>query len=115
LTLNWTGGNAADVVEIVGDSATTSGTGANQTTTATGFLCTTTAGQKTFTVPASILTWLPAITAAQVNADTASGVLEVLSIATPATSFNATLKKDGSNIPSAFSSITSISGPALYQ
>jgi uncharacterized protein (TIGR03437 family) len=115
LTLNWTGGNAADVVEIVGDSSTTSGTGANETTTTTGFLCTTTAGQKTFTVPASILTWLPTITAAQVAADTASGSLQVLSIATPSTSFNATLKKDGSNIPSTFSSLTSISGSALYQ
>ncbi len=117
LTINWTGGNAADVVEIVGDSATTSGTGANETTTATGFVCTTTAGQKTFTVPASILTWLPTITAAQVAAGTASGALDVLSIATPATNFSATLKKDGSTIPSAFSSITSISGPPalLYQ
>jgi uncharacterized protein (TIGR03437 family) len=115
LTLNWTGGNAADVVEIVGDSATTSGTGANETTTATGFVCTTTAGQKTFTVPASILTWLPTISAAQVAAGTASGSLDVLSIATPATNFNATLKKDGSTIPSSFASITSISGPALYQ
>ena len=115
LTLNWTGGNAPDVVEIVGDSSTTSGTGANQTTTETGFLCTTTAGQKTFTVPASILTWLPTITAAQVAADTASGSLEVMSLATPATSFNATLKKDGSNIPSSFSSLTSIGGSALYQ
>jgi uncharacterized protein (TIGR03437 family) len=115
LTLNWTGGNAADVVEIVGDSITNSGTGANETTTATGFVCTTTAGQKTFTVPASILTWLPAITAAQVNAGTASGALQVMSMATPATSFNATLKKDSSNIPSTFSSIASISGSALYQ
>ncbi|MGA9627525.1 MAG: hypothetical protein WBQ65_23830 [Bryobacteraceae bacterium] len=115
LTLNWTGGNAADVVEIAGDSATTSGTGANETTTATGFVCTTTAGQKTFTVPASILTWLPTISAAQVAAGTASGSLDVLSIATPATSFNATLKKDGSTIPSSFASITGISGSALYQ
>jgi hypothetical protein len=115
LTLNWTGGNAADVVEIVGDSATTSGTGTNQVTTTTGFVCTTTAGQKTFTVPPSILTLLPTISAAQVAADTANGSLEVLSMATPATSFNATLKKDGSTIPSAFSSITSIGGSALYQ
>jgi hypothetical protein len=36
-------------------------------------------------------------------------------MATPATSFNATLKKDSSNIPSTFSSIASISGSALYQ
>ena len=115
LTLNWTGGNASDVVDIIGYSGTASGTGANEITNATEFVCTTTAGQKTFTVPASILTWLPTITAAQVAAGTASGSLDVLSIATPATSFNATLKKDGSNIPSTFSSITGTGGSALYQ
>jgi uncharacterized protein (TIGR03437 family) len=115
LTLNWTGGNGADVVQIQGTSGTTTGTGANLTSTSTGFLCTTTAGQGTFTVPASILTWLPTISAAQVAAGTASGDLSVSSIATPSTSFNAALKKDGSNIPSAFGSITGISGSALYQ
>jgi uncharacterized protein (TIGR03437 family) len=115
LTLNWTGGNAPDVVEIDGQSSTTSGTGTNEVTTTTSFVCTTTAGQKTFTVPASILTWLPTITAAQVAADTASGSLEVQSWARPATSFNTTLTKDGSTIPSSFSSTTSISGSALYQ
>jgi len=115
LTLNWTGGNAPDVVEIDGQSSTTSSTGTNEVTTTTSFVCTTTAGQKTFTVPASILTWLPTITAAQVAADTASGSLEVQSWARPATSFNTTLTKDGSTIPSSFSSTTSISGSALYQ
>jgi hypothetical protein len=115
LTLNWTGGNASDVVEIVGSSDITSGTGANKTDTVTGFVCTTTAGQKTFTVPASILTLLPTFTAAQVAADTAAGVLAVESIAAPSTNFNATLKKDSSTIPSAFGSITSIGGSALYQ
>jgi hypothetical protein len=115
LTLNWTGGNGADVVQIQGTSGTTTGTGANEIITSTGFLCTTTAGQGTFTVPASILTWLPTISAAQVAAGTASGDLSVSSMATPATSFNATLKKDSSNIPSTFSSIASISGSALYQ
>ena len=114
LTLNWTGGNASDVVEIVGYSGTISGTGANEITNATEFICTTTAGQKTFTVPASILTQLPTISAAQVAAGTASGSLEVLSSATPV-NFNATLKKDGSNIPSSFASIIGISGSALYQ
>ena len=102
LTLNWTGGNASDVVEIVGDSGTTSGTGANEITTATEFVCTTTAGQKTFTVPASILTQLPTISAAQVAAGTASGSLEVLSIATPATSFNATPEEGRLNHPQFF-------------
>ncbi len=115
LTLTWTGGNAADVVQISGSSGTTTGTGANQVTSTTEFVCTTTAGQGTFTVPASILTLLPTITAAQVAADTANGSLEVFSIATPSTSFNATLKKDGSTIPSAFGSLTTIGGSALYQ
>ena len=115
LTLNWTGGNASDLVEIVGTSDITSGTGANKTDTVTGFVCSTTAGQKTFTVPASILTLLPTFTAAQVAADTAAGVLEVVSIVTPSTNFNATLKKDSSNIPSAFGAVTSIGGLATYQ
>jgi hypothetical protein len=81
----------------------------------TEFVCTTTAGQKTFTVPPSILTLMPTFTAAQVAANTASGDLGVSSIATPATNFNPTLKKDNSNIPSAFGSITSIGGLATYQ
>ena len=115
LTLNWTGGNAPDVVEITGTSDITTGTGANKIDTVTEFVCTTTAGQKTFTVPASILTLLPTFTAAQVAADTASGDLGVTSIATPATNFNATLKKDGSTIPSAFGSTTTIGGLATYQ
>jgi hypothetical protein len=115
LTLNWTGGNASDVVQIVGDSVITSGTGANKTDTGTGFVCTTTAGQKTFTVPASILTLLPTFSAAQVAAGTAAGILEVTSLATPITNFNAPLKKDNSNIPSGFESSTSISDLPTYQ
>ena len=49
LTLNWTGGLSSDLVEILGTS--------NSTT----FICFTTAGPGTFTVPASILTQLPAV------------------------------------------------------
>jgi len=115
LTIKWTGGNASDTVLINGTSQTNTGTGANLTSTATGFVCTTTAGQGTFTVPASILTWLPTITAAQVAADNADGSLSVSSSAKPSTSFNATLKRDGSNIPSFFSYSIGTSGPALYQ
>jgi hypothetical protein len=114
LTLNWTGGNASDIVEIIGDSGTFTGTGANQVTSITEFICSTTAGQKTFTVPASILTQLPVITQAQVNAGTATGLLEVAS-GPPAVSFNATLKKDGSTIPSTFSSSVGTAGLCTYQ
>jgi uncharacterized protein (TIGR03437 family) len=115
LTIKWTGGNASDTVVILGASDTTTGTGANQTSTVTAFVCTTTAGQGTFTVPASILTWLPTITAAQVAAGNANGSLSVSSSATPSTSFNATLKKDGSNIPSFFSYTFVTGGSVLYQ
>jgi hypothetical protein len=114
LTLKWTGGIASDAVLISGTSTITTGTGANEITTATGFVCTTTAGQGTFTVPASILTWLPTMTAAQVSAGTADGSLSVMSRATPS-SFNATLKKDGSNIPSSFGYYSFFDGLALYQ
>jgi len=89
LTLNWTGGNASDVVEIIGDAGTFTGTGASEVTDVTEFICKTTAGQKTFTVPASILTQLPTITAAQVTAGTATGLVEVVS-GPPAVSFSPT-------------------------
>jgi flagellar hook-associated protein FlgK len=114
LTINWTGGNASDPVDITGYSGTVSGTGANAIANATEFICTTTAGQKTFTVPAAVLTLLPAITAAQVNAGTVSGALNVTSSLTPV-NFNATLKKDGSTIPSVFSYTSVTGGSVLYQ
>ena len=114
LTLNWTGGNASDVVEIIGFSGTACGTGANPTTNQAEFICSTTAGQRTYTVPASILTQLPTVSAAQISAGTASGFLEVISGPTPV-NFNATLKKDGSSIPSTFSSLIGIGGQAAYQ
>jgi hypothetical protein len=114
LTINWTGGNASDAVDIIGYSGSTSGTGNNQITNATEFICITTAGQKTFTVPASVLTLLPTITAAQVTAGTATGALDVTSGVTPV-NFNATLKKDGSTIPSAFSYTFMTGASVLYQ
>jgi uncharacterized protein (TIGR03437 family) len=114
LTINWTGGNASDAVDIIGLSGTVTGTGDNEITSATEFICTTTAGQKTFTVPSSVLTLLPTITAAQVSAGTASGALDVASNVTPV-NFNATLKKDGSNIPSTFTYTWLTGGSALYQ
>ena len=114
LTLNWTGGNASDVVEIVGNSSTFSGTGASQVSNTAEFICTTTAGQKTFTVPVSILTQLPTVTPAQIAASTASGLLEVIS-GPPPVNFNATLKQDNSNIPSAFTSFVGTAGLCTFQ
>ena len=104
LTLNWTGGNASDVVNITGATSTSTGTGANKVSTATGFVCTTTAGQKTYTVPPTVLTQL---VPANGSLDVASGVGPV--------NFSATLKADGSNIPSSFTYSWVTGGLAVYQ
>lgn len=109
LTLNWTGGNASDLVEIIGSSSTTTGTGSSTVTDATTFICTTTAGQKTFTVPASILTALPASTA------TNPGVLELASGSFSST-FTATLPKAGGSIDAGlFISLLGVGATPTYQ
>jgi hypothetical protein len=110
LTINWTGGIASNMVEIVGSSGTTTGTGANAVTTTTEFLCVTTAGAGTFTVPASILSQLPATA----TTGSSTGVLEVASFNTSAT-FSATLKADGSTIAGSFGSYIGIGSTATYQ
>jgi uncharacterized protein (TIGR03437 family) len=87
LTINWTGGNASDLVEIVGGGSTTTGSGASAVTTSTSFVCLTTAGQRTFTVPASVLGLLPASTANNPGLlEVASGVIS---------NFQAQLKPSG--------------------
>jgi uncharacterized protein (TIGR03437 family) len=108
LALNWSGGNAADLVEIIGSSSVTTGTGSNQVTSTTEFICLTTAGQRTFTVPASVLSQLPASTA------NSPGLLEVASGNQGAT-FSPTLKADGSAIPSTFGSFLGIGDMPMYQ
>jgi uncharacterized protein (TIGR03437 family) len=105
LTLNWTGGNASDLVQIIGSSGTKTGTGDNAVTNTTEFICVTTAGQRTFTVPATILTQLPATT---------SGSLFIASGNNSAT-FSATLKSDGSTISGNFGSFLGIGGAPAYQ
>jgi len=108
LTLNWTGGNATDLVQIIGSSSVTTGTGNNAVTSTTEFICLTTAGQKTFTVPSSVLIQLPASPAGS------SGILEVASGNQSAT-FSPTLKSNGSAIPSTFGSFLGIGDTPTYQ
>ncbi len=60
LTLSWTGGNPNDSLSIEG----TAGTVSNGVSTSTTFICTTTAGAGSFTVPASVLSQLPAVSGA---------------------------------------------------
>ena len=60
-------------MEIVGSTSTTTGTGTSAVTSSTTFICLTTAGQRTFTVPASILSQMPATTAPPGLLEVASG------------------------------------------
>ena len=106
LTLNWNGGNATDLVEIFGGSATSTGSGSTLVTTSTSFVCLASAGDRTFTVPASVLTQLPAT--AQ------GGSLVVASGVTPST-FTASLKAGGSIDAGSFSSFVGIGGSPAYQ
>jgi uncharacterized protein (TIGR03437 family) len=108
LTLNWTGGNASDVVEIIGGSSTTTGTGASAITNSTSFICLTTAGQKTFTVPASVLNQLPATTG------TTPGSLEVASGNVTST-FTAALRAGGSIDAGIFLSLIGVGSSVTYQ
>jgi uncharacterized protein (TIGR03437 family) len=105
LPLNWTGGLASDIVDIVGLSFTTTGTGANAVSSGAEFICITTAGQGTFTVPASILTQLPA---------SAQGTLFVSS-GNNSASFTASLKAGGSIDVGYFGSFLGIGGAPAYQ
>jgi uncharacterized protein (TIGR03437 family) len=113
LTLNWTGGNSTDTVEIYGSSGTT---GSNGSTTS--FICYTTAGPGTFTVPASILGQLPAVTAGAISAGTGSGFLGVFSSPTPASGnglFSAPLTSGGSIGNATFLALLGVEGTAAYQ
>ena len=105
LTVNWSGGNASDLVEIIGGTSTTTGTGTNSVTNSSTFICITNAGQRTFTVPASILTQLQPAT---------TGSLIVASGVTPAT-FTASLKAGGSIDSGSFTSFVGIGGSPAYQ
>jgi hypothetical protein len=105
LTLNWTGGNASDLVEIIGSSATSTGSGTSLVVSSSTFVCLTTAGQKTFTVPSSILNQLPAST---------SGSLTVAS-GNIGNSFTAPLKAGGNIDAGAFSSFLGIGAGPAYQ
>jgi len=114
LTINWTGGNATDLVEIIGLAEIISGTATNATVTGAEFICTTTAGPGTFTVPSSILQQLPAVTAAAIAAGTSSGALEVFSTPVPTTAFSAPLTAGGT-VPSSFLALIGTGATPAYQ
>jgi uncharacterized protein (TIGR03437 family) len=110
LTLNWTGGNSTDLVEVFGTSGTSSASAT--------FLCITTAGAGTFTVPASILNQLTAVTAGAISAGTGVGYLGVFSTPSPTAGsslFSAPLTAGGSISAATFLALLGIEGTASYQ
>jgi hypothetical protein len=110
LTLNWTGGNSTDLVEIFGSSGTSSASAT--------FFCIANAGAGTFTVPASILNQLSAITTGAISAGTGIGYLGVFSSPTPASGsslFSAPLTVGGSISGATFLALLGIEGTASYQ
>jgi uncharacterized protein (TIGR03437 family) len=111
LTLNWTGGNSTDFVEIIGSSGSTS-------TGIATFGCITTAGPGTFTVPASILNQLPAVTTAAIAAGTGTGFLGVFSSPSPTSGsslFSAPLTAGGSISNATFLALLGVENTASYQ
>jgi uncharacterized protein (TIGR03437 family) len=110
LPLSWTGGNSSDVVEIIGYSGTTTTSGTTSTVNATEFVCTTTAGTGGFTVPASVLSQLPA-TASTTSGGT--GFLEVSSGPAP-TPFSPSLTAGG-NVSSIFGAFIGTGALVTYQ
>jgi uncharacterized protein (TIGR03437 family) len=111
LTLGWTGGNASDLVEIIGSSSTSTGTGASLVTDSYSFICTTTAGAGSFTVPASVLQQLPAAAANSVGG---GGYLAFASATAPAT-FTAPLTAGGNVDNSVFLSFVGNAALVSYQ
>jgi uncharacterized protein (TIGR03437 family) len=114
LTLNWTGGNSSDLVTILGYSGTSTGTGANAVTDATEFFCTTTAGKGGFTVPSDVLSQLPAVSQADIDAGKASGFLSVSSSSAPS-NFTAPLTKGGSIDSGVFAATVGTAALVSYQ
>jgi len=118
LTLNWTGGNPTDLVEIAGLAGTVSKVGTVTTTTGAEFICVTTAGPGTFTVPSSILSQLPAVTAAAITAGTGTSFLEVVSTPVPTSGngiFSAPLTAGGTISNATFLSLLGAFNTPAYQ
>ncbi len=75
LTVNWTGGEPTDIISIFGSSGVRAGgTQANPIFDTATFICTARGDARTFNVPASILSQLPASTGS-ITAGTGVGIL----------------------------------------
>jgi uncharacterized protein (TIGR03437 family) len=83
MTLTWTGGTADDIVEILGMAGVMT---SKNVYDGYGFVCTTTGDKKSFTVPASVLSQMPAVTQSQLDAGSHNGSLMIYSMTKPTTS-----------------------------
>jgi uncharacterized protein (TIGR03437 family) len=111
LTLRWTGGNASDLVQIIGSSSNTTGSGASAVSDTWSFVCSTNAGAGSFTVPASVLLQLPAVSS---SSTTGSGFLEIASSVSPAT-FDAALTAGGKIDSGMFMSLVGFGASVSFQ
>ena len=75
LTINWTGGNSTDLVEVSGVAELETN---GNITSGAEFVCITTAGAGGYTVTSSVLNQLPAISASQISSSAGIGDLSVL-------------------------------------
>ena len=114
LPLAWTGGNSSDLVYISGYAGTTTGTGTTAVTNATEFICITTAGQGSFTVPSSILSQLPAVSASAISGGTGSSFLVVESTSNGSNTFTASLTAGGT-VNGGFLALIGVADSPVYQ
>jgi hypothetical protein len=112
LAVTWTGGGNGDVVITGVSAALVGGTGQNPIYDALGFVCSAPAPAGRFTVPASVLSQLPAA-----SGDASAGSLGVLSVSvTRSSTFSARLTGSGAEIDqSLFSSANGASKPVGWR
>jgi uncharacterized protein (TIGR03437 family) len=120
-TVTWTGGSASDTVVIAGGTGATLAAGSSaldSTYNATLFICSTTGDKGTFTVPASVLNQINAVSASDMSNGTGIGFLSVMSTTLPAGSngiFSAPLTAGGTIDEGLFMATTGISNTPVYQ
>jgi uncharacterized protein (TIGR03437 family) len=110
-TINWTGGNSSDLVIVSGGAESLNSNGSE--VSGASFVCYTTAGTGGITVPSSILTQLPAISAAQISAGSGGTSLSVGSGSS--STFSAPLAAGGTITNATFGGNSSIGAEPAYQ
>ena len=119
LTLAWSGGDG-DMVQVTGASGgpTADSTSANPTYNSVVFICTTTADKGSITIPASVLSQLPATPAAGPGAANGIGFLELTQTGVPAVNnglFTTSTTSSGQTVPGTFLGTIGYSANTTYQ